>query len=79
MPHHHSSKVRNLLKFEKHRGNYTMHDYTLQIAAKQRMEELNRASARRQWLRDILNAQKADRAARKGQPAYVSADRSQHE
>ena len=56
-----------------------MYDYTLQIAAKQRMEELSRASARRHWLRDLLNAQKADRAARKAQPAQASADRSQHE
>ena len=56
-----------------------MHDYTLQLAAKQRMEELNRANARRNWLRDLLNAQKADRAARKGQSTYVSAERSQYE
>lgn len=56
-----------------------MYDYTLQLAAKQRMEELSRASARRHWLRDLLNAQKADRAARKSQPAHVNAERSQYE
>jgi hypothetical protein len=56
-----------------------MYDYTLQIAAKQRMEELSRASARRHWLRDLLNAQKAERAARKGQPTLVNAERSQYE
>lgn len=56
-----------------------MYDYTLQLAAKQRMEELSRASARRHWLRSVLNAQKADRNARKGQPAHVNTERSQHE
>lgn len=56
-----------------------MHEYTLQLQAKQRMEELSRASARRHWLRDLLNAQKAERAARKGESTHVSAERSQYE
>jgi hypothetical protein len=56
-----------------------MYEYTLQLQAKQRMEELSRASARRHWLRDLLNAQKADRAERKGQSAHVHAERSQYE
>lgn len=56
-----------------------MYDYTLSLQAKQRIEEIGRASAQRHWLRDLVDAQKAARDARKEPATPVIVERKPQE